>query len=939
VREEEAEVQEKGRGQKSKARRYEVIRRTALLLTLLGALLAPAVARADFGFVPGETTFNALNRDGTIATQAGIHPYAFTLHFELKTNPDGTTEGGAMRDTVLDLPPGLFGNPQAVPTCPRQDFEGALPQCAPSTQIGVLRAILPELKSEAIGPIYNITPPPGVAAQFGFSSIGFIALFSATLTSENEYAVHIDALNLPLEASSATATLWGTPADPAHDPERGPSGGLSSNAPLVPFLTLPTSCDFPPELVVQADSKLAPGLFVGGGEPALMRDKAGHPISLTGCESVPFSPQVLAAPSTTAAESPAGLSFQLKLPNQGLLNPKEGSVVETEPEAIEVELPAGITPNPAVASGLGTCTPGQYESASTVSGPGQGCPQSSKLGTLVGQAPLLEEAIEGSVYLATPHDNPFDSLLAVYVVAEVPQRGVLAKVADEIQANPLTGQLTTVIEELPPAPYSSLELHLRDGPEAPLITPQTCGTYATTAWLYPFSDPEVATELSTPFKISSGAGGGKCASIEAQLPNTPTLLAGATAPIAGAYSPFVLKLSRADGEQRFSSLEVTPPEGLVGKLADIPYCSDAQIAAAAARTGEGEGAAEVANPSCPAASQIGTAIAGAGAGPAPYYVTGKAYLAGPYKGAPLSAVIITPAIAGPFDLGVVVVRAAIYVDERTAKITVKSDSLPTILHGIPLDVRSASVLLDRQDFTLNPTSCAEKLVSARSTSTAGGVAELSNRFQVGDCRNLPFSPKLQLSLSGATTRAKHPAFKAVLTQAQGQANLKKLSLTLPPTEFIDPNHVANPCTRPQFAEHKCPSSSVLGKVRAFTPLLDKPLEGPIYFRANGGERELPDAVADLNGQVHLVSVGFVDALHHKGSEESRIRTTIATVPDAPISKVIIELKGGKKHGLLVNSANICKSANRALVKMWGQNGKVQSSEPKIAVECTKKRAS
>jgi hypothetical protein len=442
---------------------------------------------------------------------------------------------------------------------------------------------------------------------------------------------------------------------------------------------------------------------------------------------------------------------------------------------------------------------------------------------------------------------------------------------------------------------------------------------------------------SAPFTITSGAGGAPCVGSEAQLPNKPALEAGTLVPLAANYAPYVFKVSRQDGDQLFSSLEATPPKGLLGKLAGIPYCPEAAIAQAQARSFEGGGVLEQASPSCPAASLVGTVSAGAGSGPSPYYVQGKAYLAGPYKGAPLSLVIITPALAGPFDLGTVVIRTAIQINETTGQITAKSDPLPTILHGIPLEVRSASVRLDREGFALNPTNCEPLTTGGFLTSTVGSVAALSAPFQVGGCRNLPFAPKLQMSLSGATTRAKHPAFKAVLTQPQGQANLKKLSLTLPPTEFVDPNHVANPCTRPQFAAHACPSSSVLGKVRAFTPLLDKPLEGPIYFRANGGERELPDAVADLNGQVHLVSVGFVDALHHKGSEESRIRTTIATVPDAPIQKVIIELKGGKKHGLLVNSANICKSANRALVKMWGQNGKVQSSEPKIAVECGGKR--
>lgn len=910
-----------------------MIRRVLFPLALLLALAAPAGARADFGIIPGSTTMTAQNRDGTLDAQAGAHPYAFAVHFALKTSGEHT-EGGEMRDIVIDLPPGLIGNPRAVPTCSQQSFEGAEPQCAPSTQVGIVQAVLPEFGEVAI-PLYNLAPPPGVAAQFGTSGFGLIAKASASVKSEEGYGVRALTPNLPLEVRAATATLWGNPADSEHTPERGPRGGLSSDVTPTAFLTLPTSCAVPPVVTVAVDSKLAPGVFVS--ETAPLRDPGGNPLALSGCESVPFSPGILAGPSTAAAESAAGFDFQLKLPNQGLLNPKDGTVAETEPETMVVTLPSGLTANPAAANGLTACTPAQFKSASATSGPGQGCPESSKLGTVIAQTPLLEEAIEGSVYLASPHENPFGSLIALYIVVQAPQRGVVIKQAGEIFANPLTGQLTTTVKGLPPVPYSSIELRLREGSRAPLITPQTCGTYTTVALFYTFSNQGTAVVRSTPFTISMGAGGGACASSEAQLPNAPSLLAGTTAPIAGTYSPFVLKLSRADGQQRFASIEVSPPQGLVGKLAGIPYCSDAQIAAAAARTGEGEGALELASPSCPAASQVGTVLGGAGAGPSPYYVGGKAYLAGPYKGAPISVVIITPAIAGPFDLGTIVVRAGIYVDESTAQITVKSDPLPTILHGMVLDIRSVATSLDRQDFSLNPTSCAEKAITARVTSIAGAVGSAKSRFRVGACKGLDFSPQLSMKLSGGTTRAKHPAFKAVLTQPTGQANLSRFSLTLPPTEFVDPDHVANPCTRPQFKEGKCPSSSVLGKVKAFTPLLDKPLEGPIYFRANGGERELPDAVADLNGQVHLVSVGFVDAVHHAGSEESRIRTTIATIPDAPLSKVVIELKGGKKHGLLVNSANICRSANRAIVKMAAQNGKTHNSNPRIATSCGKKK--
>jgi hypothetical protein len=906
-----------------------------LLLTCLALMLVvPAAAQADFGFAPGSLSATPLNRDGTIDTQAGSHPYSYTVSFQLNTDLSGNSEGGEMRDVVIEIPPGLIGNPRAIPSCPRESFENGVPTCLPSTQLGVLRAILPGGFGEAFGPLYNLTPPPGVPAQLGFASGGLITQPSASVRTETDYGLNVMSANLPLEVTAVSATIWGSPADEGHTPERGPTAdnSIPSEAPLLPFLTLPTSCAAPPQLTVRADSKSNPGIFVSAS--VALRDLAGHPVPLSGCEAVPFAPKILSGPSTKGADSATGLDFELQLPNQGLLNPKDNAVAETQPETTEVTFPAGIAANPSLANGIQACSLAQYRAA-TITNPG--CPEASKVGTLLAHTPLLEEAIEGSVYLAAPRDNPAGSFLGIYIIARVPERGVLVKQFGEVHADPLTGQLTTTVSGLPPIPYSSFEVALREGPRAPLITPNLCGTYITTAKLYPFSDPTVATERTAPFQITTGAGGAPCAPTEAALPAHPTLQAGSTSTLAGGYTPFLFRVSRNDGEQRFASLQATLPKGLTGKLKGIPYCTEPQIAAAKAREVEGGGAIELLAPSCPQASQVGSVTVAAGAGPAPYYVTGKAYLAGPYKGAPLSLAIITPGVAGPFDLGAVVARAGLYVDESSGQITVKSDPIPTILQGIPLDVRKISVSTDRSEFTINPTNCEQMAVTGTVFTTTGATAPLQNRFQVGGCRNLPFSPKLQMSLSGATTRAKHPAFKAVLTQPQGQANLKRLSLTLPPTEFVDPNHVANPCTRPQFAEHKCPSSSVLGKVRAFTPLLDKPLEGPIYFRANGGERELPDAVADLNGQVHLISVGFVDALHHKGSEESRIRTTIATVPDAPIQKVIIELKGGKKHGLLVNSANICKSANRALVKMWGQNGKVQSSEPKIAVECGGKR--
>jgi hypothetical protein len=919
-----------------------VIRRNALAFFsfLLLAALVPASAQADISFAPGTAKVTALNTKGTLATQAGSHPDSFGIEFELNTEPSGHTEGGELRDVVFDLPPGFIGNPEAVTPCSRQQFEGGTPRCPGASQVGVARAVVFDL-GEAINPIYMIEPQPGFAAQLGFSVFNFAPQQFASVRTDEGYGLRVATPSLPLEISTVKATVWGTPTEPSHDSERVCAEGSGAAVigcsagppPYEPFLTMPTRCG-PFEATLRIDSKQEPKLnpLEYTSETVPLKDAGDNAAPIVGCDAVPFSPKNVSASGVSTGDSPSGLAFGLEQPNEGLLEANEPvretePVTETEAEKMEVTLPAGLNVNPSAAGGQGVCRLAQYQAAA--------CPEDAKVGALLVHTPLLDEAITGSLYLAASHENPFDSLLALYIVGGVPKKGIVVKQAGVVRPDPVTGQLTSTFDGLPPVPYSSFEVRLREGPRAPLITPQLCGTYTTQVRLYPFSAPGSAVVKTAPFTISSGAGGAGCVPSEAQLPNHPTLEAGTTAPLAGAFSPFVFKLSRADGSQRFGGLETTLPKGLTAKLAGVPYCPEAQIAAATARNREGEGALEQASPSCPPASQIGIVNVGAGAGSSPYYAQGKAYLAGPYKGAPLSVAIITPAIAGPFDLGVVVVRTALYVDETTAEVRAVSDPLPTILAGIPLDVRSVSLQLSRPSFALNPTNCETKSIAATVTSTIGQSVALANRFKAIGCKDLDFSPKLSLSLTGPTKRTGHPAFKAVLTQPKGQANIGRTSVALPPTEFIDPNHVANPCTRPQFRENKCPAASVLGKATAYTPLLDKPLTGKVYFRANGGERELPDVVADLNGQIHFVAVGFVDAIHKQGSEASRIRTTFANIPDAPVSKIVIELKGGKKHGLLVNSANICKTPNEAIVKMRGQNGKSHDSNLRIATSCKK----
>jgi hypothetical protein len=914
-----------------------------VLSSLLALLWAAPGAHAAFGIAPGSLNAVAEEEDGLPDLRAGSHPFAYSLHFDLNTDSQGNTEGGQMRDLLIEAPSGLVGNPRAVPACSRQTLEGGKEGCSNSTQVGVLVAIVAKL-GQIVTPIYNITPPTGAAVEFGVNAKTqefLVQQFGSVRTEnpqgESEYGVNVFAPNLPVQVTSVTATIWGMPADPGHTPERGPDskgGGFPSEAPLLPFLTLPASCLAPPSITVAVDSVLNPGAYVR--ETAPMKDAAGNPLTLAGCSSVPFNPAATATPSTEQADSSSGLAFELSLPNEGLLTP--GGVAETQPEKTEVIFPQGIAANPSAAGGLVGCTEAQYDAADGE--PGTGCPQASKIGTLVAKSPVLEEAIEGSVYLAQPHENKFGSLLALYIVATAKERGILVKQAGQVHADPITGQLTTVFDELPPLPYSSFEVALREGPRAPLITPQACGEYRTVAKLYPFSAPEAPVERKVPFKITSGAHGSSCVSSEAAMPNHPTLEAGSTSTIAGAYSPFVFRASRADGEQRFASISATLPPGLIGRIAGVPYCSESGIATAASRIQEGGGAQELASPSCPAASQVGTVSVGAGAGPSPYYAQGKAYLAGPYKGAPLSLEVIAPAVAGPFDLGSVAVRTALYVNESSAQIHAVSDPLPTILHGIPLDVRTISLQMDRPEFTLNPTNCQAKSVLGTTSSLSGSIASLSAHFAVGGCRGLNFKPDLKLFFTGQMKRTGFPAVKAVLTQPKGQnANVSGATVILPKGMLIANAHINSPCTRVQFNSGSvpgegCPAKSVLGTAKVWTPLLGQPEEGKVFFRSNGGERELPDLAVALRGQIPLQLVGFIDSVGRKGVEVRRIRSRFLKLPDAPVSRFELKLSGGKK-GLLQNSKNLCKTSDKAKFQLIGQNGAAHDTEPKVQVACGK----
>jgi hypothetical protein len=910
-----------------------------------------------------------LEEEGGIApTQAGRHPFQFTTQIAVNQERDTeplssfrpeVTPAGLAKDFAFKLPPGLIGNATSIPECTTAQFfstiEGRENRCPADTAVGVAVATVHEPAtvgtSTITEPIFNLEPNFGEPARFGFYVViaNSPVFIGTAVRSGTDYGITAQVQNLTQTGSvlASTATFWGTPGDTRHNAQRGwgclyeaRDAGISgenqtcvpgTEAHPTPFFSMPTQCTAPLRAEGELDQwNVNQGLFspfTGLFDPAGL---------LTGCNQVPFGPTISAEPTTRAAASPTGLNLDLDLGQEGLQN--QNGLAESDVKKVTVVLPQGVTTNPSVANGLSACTLAQYEAEALGV---QSCPESSKVGEVEIETPLVKQLVKGSVYVARQHDNPADNLLSIYMVAKNPELGVLVESAGAVTPDPQTGRLSTTFDELPQLPFSHFHFAFRTGQRAPLITPGLCGKYATQADLYPYSNPDVPVHREATFEVTGGANGTPCATQESQLPNKPTLTSGTLTPIAGAYSPFSFEIERADGSQLFSRIDTTLPEGLLGKLAGTAYCPESGIRQAESRSGEGQGQVELSSPSCPASSQVGTVTAGSGAGSQPLYVQGKAYLAGPYRGAPLSLEIITPAIAGPFDLGVVAVRTALYVNETTAQIHAVSDPLPTILHGLPLVLRSVSLQMDRPEFTLNPTNCEPKQVTGQVVSTLGDAAAVANHFQVGACAALGFKPDLKLSYSGQTKRTGNPALKAVIAYPKGAyANIAKTSVILPKGVLIANAHINGPCTRVIFNEgpvpgERCPKTSILGHAKVWTPLLDTPETGTVYFRSNGGERELPDLVVALRGQIPVTLVGFIDSVGRKGAEVRRVRTRFQSVPDAPVSRFELKLLGGKR-GLLENSTNLCKGTPPATIKLSAQNGRVYDTEPQVAVRCPKK---
>ncbi|MET0306503.1 MAG: hypothetical protein ABW196_09790 [Solirubrobacterales bacterium] len=935
--------------------------------TVSGGNAASASATQEVKFSPQPTPFGierfsqqSEEEGGAPTRQGGGHPFQLTTTVQLNSGP--LSPGATREETLVEqpalprnlrfpLPAGLVGNATAMPQCAMSVFlsttggsdEGVTNKCPDASAIGVASVTI--VADGILGlvrvavPVFNLPPAHGEPARFGFKAVGSPVLIDTALDPEDEYRIVASVSNVTQLAQylSSTVSLWGTPGDPRHDSARGwnctykvkelgPCArppGLSEAA----FLRQPVSCNAPLDFGMQLEPWNVPI-----GSQVESASFSGDP--LLGCNKVPFDPTISSAATSKLAESPSGLSFSLNMPNSGLLN--GAGIAEGQPKKVEVTLPKGMTVNPSAAEGLAVCTPADYAREKFNSKPGQGCPDAAKIGNVQIDTPLIAEQVKGALYLAAPHDNPFDSLLGLYIVARVPERGVLVKLAGKVSPDPMTGQLVTTFDDAPQLPFESFELNFREGGRAPLVTPPACGDYDILAKFTPWSaqDPdnpapnEVITRKST-FTVQRGVDGGACPP-GGVPPFKPEFQAGSINNDAASHTPFNMRLIRHDGEQDMTKFSTVLPPGMLGKLAGVSKCPTSAIAVAKAKTAS----EEIVAPSCPANSEIGRSLAGAGVGSILTYIPGKVYLGGPLNGDPLSVIAITPAKAGPFDVGTVVVQEALTLNPKTAEVEVDgeaSDPIPHILAGIPVKLRDLRVYVDRPDFIVNPTSCEESKTEAALFGSFLDVfnpaddkpVALSDRFQAANCANLGFKPKLALNLKGGTKRGGHPGLKALYKPRKGDANLEGLTVRLPRSAFLDQAHIRTICTRVQFAAKACPIAAQYGYIKAWTPLLEEPLEGPVYLRSSN--HKLPDLVFDLHGLVDVEVATRID------SAKGGIRATVESSPDAPLTKVELRMQGAKK-GLIINSRDLCAAPSRANVQFSGHNGKQSSARPVMRAE-------
>jgi hypothetical protein len=939
-------------------------------LNIAGGAAAPQTLTRSLN-VGGQSGFGVENFEmrpeeegGRPAIQAGGHPFQFTSVLaidagEAAVNVKNQEPAAMVKDVTIALPPGLLGNPVPFPQCTDEQFnsedaEQNGDQCAPETAIGVVTVTTNQGSINTnIAPLFNLVPLAGEPARFGFEVAGFHVVLDVSVASGGNYGVKVKVSNASETAGVLVSkvTLWGVPGDPRHDSSRGWAciEGGSSCAPLnenepPPFLSMPTACSGPMPTTVQVDSWAEPKPREPFAAPLFKEYTIG---SLSGCNHLQFSPSIKVVPDVPNASTPTGMAVDVHVPQTAVLNPE--GLAESALRDTTVALPTGVVVNAGGADGLEACSEGQIgfmgfaddeptgETALFTEGlplprePGVNfCPNGSKIATVEIATPLLRQPLTGAMYLASQDANPFGSLIAMYLVAEDPVSGTVLKLAGEVALSQQTGQLVATFDNTPQLPFEDLRLHFFGESRAPLGTPSLCGPYVTNATFVPWSGNQ-GSEVSSSFGISAGPGGSPC---ESPLPFTPSLTAGTVSNQAAGFSNFTTTLSRRDGEQNLTGLELHMPPGFAGVLTGVALCGEFDANQGTCGTG----------------SLIGEATVSVGVGESPYTVRGgRVYLTGPYRGAPFGLAIVVPTKAGPFTLAgntglaTQVVRAKVEVDPHTAALTVTSDpvgdyAIPAMIEGIPLEVQHVNVTIDRPRFSFNPTSCAPLRVTGAITGTEDATAHLAVPFQATDCAALKFEPKFAVATSGRTSRAMGARLVVKLSYPNAalgtQTNIARVKVQLPKRLPSRLTTLQKACLAAQFARNPagCPVGSIVGYAKAVTPIIPVALEGPAYFVSHGGEA-FPSLIVVLQG--YGVTVELVGATSI--SKDGVTSSTFKTIPDVPVGSFELTLPQGR-YSALAATGSLCAGKLLVPTQFVAQDGAEIKTNTRVAVtRCPKRK--
>ncbi len=909
---------------------------------------------------------------GTADLQAGDHPYGVTTTIEFDTILEMAGHPHVVQDVknvTVELPLGFAGDPLTGERCPEIDLtdsEGNIntpgyhAACPPGSQVGTISIVWAGGEHTIPYPVYNVVPEHGYPAELGFNAGAGqpIFLYANIVRDPSGYRLRIvtpSALRATnLEPEAVRVDIFGDP---------GSVDGTGSKA---AFLTNPTNCVPTPLNVVTYVTSWA-------GSSATAETTA-YP-ELTGCNLLQgvsaFDPNLSLEPETTQADTPSGYMIDLKIPQA----PNSfGAFATPELKDATITLPPGVSVSPAAANGPAALTgcesigkhginlgsseiapdgqdlgdpeatevgeghPGgdnsPYDDGLWHASPGH-CPENSRLGEVEAKTPDLAEPLQGHMYLAEPQCGGLGQPACTEAAAEkgevfgvyleVSGSGVIVKQPGTVEVGGYgahsretglsPGQVRVRFDEAPQFPLEEVKVTFPGGQRTPLANPQTCGTATTTSELEPWSAPESGPNAtpSSSFVVTG------CST---PMPFKPGFTAGTVTSNAGGFSPFVLQLSRNDGEQDLSGLETTLPNGLLAKLAGVPECGSAEAGAG----------------SCPSGSQIGTVRVTLGSGSEPLTQTGRVYLTGPYNGGPFGEVVVVPAIAGPFNLGNVVVRGSIRINPNTAQASIVSDPFPTFVDGVPVRLRTVDVEVNRPGFTFNPTDCDAKAVTGKLTAVQGASEAVSSPFAVTGCANLPFKPSFKAYTRGKTSRINGASLVVKVAQKPGEANIHRVHLAFPKALSARLSTLRGACTEVQFAANPsgCPAGSVIGTGTAVTPVLSAPLSGPAYLVSHGGAA-YPDVVFVLQGDgVTIDLTGATDI--KKGIAYS----TFETVPDAPVTSFETVLPEGPHAIFAANlpakaKGSFCGRSPAIATTLEGQNGLVIHQSTKIKVTgCPKK---